>query len=89
MTLKREKKELLEYFIHVAECVYDAVLVEGGDFQSNTCRLKEQRCMFINRNEGLESNLRFLANSLRLRDMESLNVEKKNIDSLMKYGDLR
>ena len=59
-----KRQELFDYLFGIAESVYDRVIFEKGDFHSGICRLREERCIFLNRNQNLDINLRILAAAL-------------------------
>ncbi len=59
-----KRQELFDYLLGIAESVYDRVIYEKGDFQSGICRIRQERCIFLNRNLNLDINLRILAEAL-------------------------
>ncbi|MBD3165980.1 hypothetical protein GF324_05245 [bacterium] len=79
------RRELFDRMVELAEKVFDRVEVTKGDFRGGVCRLRGQSCLYINRNAGLETNVRTLANALSQQDLESMFVMPALRDAIETY----
>ncbi|MBZ0264658.1 hypothetical protein K8I28_08305 [bacterium] len=67
-----KRKEVLEHLIDIARQVFDRVVYVRADFRSGFCRVHGENCMFLNRNAGIDNNLRILGKALANTDTSHL-----------------
>jgi hypothetical protein len=79
------RRELLDRLLELAEKVFDRVEMTKGDFRGGVCKVRGQMCLYLNRNAGLDTNLRTLANALAEQDLESIFVMPALRDAIDTY----
>lgn len=81
------RRELFEQMLEAAGRVYDRVELNTGDFRGGVCRVRDERCLFINRAASLDHNLKVLANHLAGNVAEGVYLLPKVREAIERYSE--
>jgi len=82
-----KRTEVYQRLFEVAEQFFDRVEVENGDFKSGMCVVRGERCLFLNRNAGLDTNLKVLASTLAEMNLDERYVLPAVREAIERYSD--
>ncbi len=68
------RREVFDQLLEVAERVFDRVEHTTGDFRGGVCRIRDEQCLIINRNQPLDMKLKVLASALAETQLDTVYI---------------
>ena len=82
------RRELFDRMLEAAESIFDKVEVVNGNFRGGVCRVRNERCLILNRGAGLETNLRILSTHLAGGNSEEIYLVPQVRDAIEQYSSI-
>ena len=82
------RRELFDTMLETAEKVFDRVELTHGDFRGGSCRIRDERCLFLNRTASLDYNLRIVASHLAGETVDDMYLKPIIREAIDKYTDI-
>ncbi|MDP8207270.1 MAG: hypothetical protein P9L92_11445 [Candidatus Electryonea clarkiae] len=83
-----KRRDLLDQMIEAACRIFDRVELSTGDFRGGTCRIRDEKCLFLNKNAGFDNNIRIVATKLAENGADSIFLLPKIREAVDQYGDV-
>ncbi len=58
------RTEIFDNLIEIAKRVFDRVEITNGDFSGGICRVRSEKCLILNRNVSLDTNIKVISSAI-------------------------
>ena len=81
------RRDLFDRMLEAAGKVFDSIEVVNGNFRGGVCRVRNERCLILNRSAGIEANMKILSTHLAGNNTEDVYIVPQVRDAIEEYSE--